>query len=255
MLAVVLQSLSVYIATCGGVLDVAPNRATTRVVEQIGPRRYVKLDFDPGADGRNVDVQASLESLPFPDCSFDVVIFYHVLEHVERDDVAMAELSRVLTSGGFALVQVPWRANSPTDEDPRASPSERISRFGQADHVRFYGSDFEERLCRHGLSGTRFLPSDLMAEDMTSALSVLPTEPVWFLRKGPGQNCHDAQELFALGLIQTGTAWRSVVTSRHQISTIGRWWLRGTSEEHSDTSQPANCRGAEGRDNMAAFGP
>lgn len=45
--------------------------------------------------------------LPFPDGAFDLVLAMDVLEHVERDDLAAAEIRRVLTPGGSAIVTVP----------------------------------------------------------------------------------------------------------------------------------------------------
>lgn len=50
-------------------------------------------------DGRECDVQ----SLPFPDDSFDVVMANHMLYHVPDPDLAVAELSRVLTPDGALL--------------------------------------------------------------------------------------------------------------------------------------------------------
>src|SRR5262245_40522776 len=45
--------------------------------------------------------------LPFPDACFDKIIAAEVLEHIVDDDVAMAELARVLKPGGVMAVTVP----------------------------------------------------------------------------------------------------------------------------------------------------
>ncbi len=95
----------------------------------------------------DVDVQADVCKLPFDDTSFDMVIANHVLEHVVDDGVAMAELLRVTRLGGRAILQTPIRwKNETTDEDPSASREERLRRFGQDDHVRYYGRDIVDRL-------------------------------------------------------------------------------------------------------------
>lgn len=49
-----------------------------------------------------------IQSMPFAENSFDVVLCNHVLEHVNDDLVALREISRVLKPGGFAILQVPF---------------------------------------------------------------------------------------------------------------------------------------------------
>lgn len=181
-LAVLLDGLAPVLAHEARVLDIAPSRYTTRHLERLGPARCVQVDLDPRADGRAVDVQASLTRLPFPAASFDVIVCYHVLEHVPDDRAAMHELARVLRPGGVALVQVPFRPEAATDEDPDADEEERVRRFGQADHVRWYGGDFEQRLERAGLTGPRILPQDVLGSRLCETFGVRPREPVWLLR-------------------------------------------------------------------------
>ena len=50
---------------------------------------------------------AGIESLPFADGTFDLILATDVLEHVERDDVAATELRRVAAPGALLLVTVP----------------------------------------------------------------------------------------------------------------------------------------------------
>ena len=54
-------------------------------------------------------VQAPAECLPFADDSFDFVLSNEVLEHVEDDSVAMAEMVRVTRPGGRVLLFCPNR--------------------------------------------------------------------------------------------------------------------------------------------------
>lgn len=44
---------------------------------------------------------------PFPDNSLDEVVLLNVLEHIERDDLAVAQLKRILKPGGVAVIEVP----------------------------------------------------------------------------------------------------------------------------------------------------
>jgi SAM-dependent methyltransferase len=52
-------------------------------------------------------IHADARDLPLPDGAFDLVLAFDVLEHIEEDDQAARELTRVLRPGGTALVTVP----------------------------------------------------------------------------------------------------------------------------------------------------
>lgn len=182
-LSVLLDGLAPVLAHQATVLDIAPSRYTTRHLDRLDVGRYLRVDLDPDADGRAVDLQASLTSLPLADDSIDLLLCYHVLEHVPDDVTAMREIARVLRPGGRALVQVPFRGNRDTDEDPDAPEDERIARFGQADHVRWYGRDFEDRLATAGLAGPRIQPVDVLGDDLVAATGIKAAESVWVLRR------------------------------------------------------------------------
>lgn len=49
------------------------------------------------------------DDLPFPDGSFDVVLSFQVIEHVERDRHYIAQAGRVLAGGGVLIVITPNR--------------------------------------------------------------------------------------------------------------------------------------------------
>jgi len=57
--------------------------------------------------GAGAAVRGDAMRLPFPDGVFDKVICAEVLEHLEDDAGAMAELARVLRPGGLLAVSVP----------------------------------------------------------------------------------------------------------------------------------------------------
>ncbi len=180
-LSFLLRSWEPLIRNSTHVLDIAPQRQVRRVLhEATGWAHYVGMDYlEPD---RHIDLLGDMTRMPFVDSSFDVVLCYHVLEHIPDDKAAMREMARVLTPSGIAIVQVPRRAGVATDEDPAAPPEERIRRFGQVDHVRYYGNDFEARLRESGLDVTVIHPRDILPPDMLEAIAANPTEPVWVCR-------------------------------------------------------------------------
>ena len=72
----------------------------------------LEFDFERAQDAsRKVGtvVNGAGEHLPFPHSSFDFILSHEVLEHVEDDRKAVAEMARVLKPGGRAAIFVPNR--------------------------------------------------------------------------------------------------------------------------------------------------
>jgi SAM-dependent methyltransferase len=172
------------------VLDIAPSKQTGLLLGRTRPGIYLRMDLDPAADGRQVDVQGSMTAMPLDDGCVDLAVCYHVLEHIPDDHRALSELRRVLAPGGTALVQVPWRPDRPTDEDPAATAEERVRRFGQHDHVRYYGHDFDGRLVAAGLNFTRVTPRQVVGIRVCWFFGLTPDESVWIVRRDDA-NHHD----------------------------------------------------------------
>jgi SAM-dependent methyltransferase len=125
------------------ILHVAPEPALRRRFCNIPDVSYVGGDLTAQFGPERIDVTR----IEFDDASFDAVVCNHVLEHVPDDRLAMGELARVLRPGAWAILQVPDVAAEFTDEDAAVTdPTERLSRFGQSDHVRRYGWDYVDRL-------------------------------------------------------------------------------------------------------------
>jgi SAM-dependent methyltransferase len=101
---------------------------------------------------RPADYHLDLTRLTQPDASWDVVIAYHIFEHIPDDQAGLRELFRVLKPGGWAVLQVPVREGSTLENDPTVdTDAERNAVYGQHDHVRFYGwKDFADRLTAAG---------------------------------------------------------------------------------------------------------
>jgi SAM-dependent methyltransferase len=81
------------------ILDVGAGQMPYRSLLDTGGRRYVAVDIVGPAP-----VRGRAEELPFAGESFDVVVCFQVLEHVDSPEQAVREFARVLRPGGRVLL-------------------------------------------------------------------------------------------------------------------------------------------------------
>jgi SAM-dependent methyltransferase len=143
----------------GRTLEIAPGPYSYYLFRDRAGKSYFTLDYESSLAA----IKGDICSLPFMDRSFDIVICYHVLEHIPDDARAMRELGRVLNPEGQLLIQVPIEGDATREDLSVTDEAERIRLFGQADHVRSYGRDIANRLRSTGL--------DVEETDFASTLS------------------------------------------------------------------------------------
>ncbi len=148
------------------------------------------------------DLKLDLTAMDQPDASWDLLIAYHLLEHVDDDAAALAEIRRVLRPGGRAIVQVPLEpGREQTYEDPSITdPDQRREHFGQDDHVRLYGvADFRRRLEAAGFEVEAIDYAQAVPEDAVERHRLVRTpgdgepadERIWVLtRPRPVDDAH-----------------------------------------------------------------
>jgi len=109
---------------------------------------YVSIDLN----SQRAHLKMDLTDLKFPDSSFDVILSCNVLEHIENDDKAMAEILRVMKPGAWAIIQVPVNfSNENTFQDDTINTGKlRKKYYGHHDHKRLYGKDFSDKLTATG---------------------------------------------------------------------------------------------------------
>ena len=141
-------------------LHVAPEPALAARLSAEPAIEYLSVDLESPGAMRHMDLTA----LELDDGSTDVVLCLHVLEHVRDDAAAMRELHRVLAPGGWAIVQVPLGEGRVTiEERPGMTAGERAAEFLQADHLRLYGRDVEDRLAAAGVDVELVRPRELVS--------------------------------------------------------------------------------------------
>ncbi|RCX33459.1 class I SAM-dependent methyltransferase [Thioalbus denitrificans] len=165
------------------VLHFAPERRLSERIVSAGPEKYIKCDFMPQA----IDVMpVDILDIPFNDCSFDILIANHVMEHVADDARALTEIYRVLKPGGYAILQTPYSSKlQKTWSDPGIDTDEcRYQAYGQEDHVRLYGLDIFERYKLSGLSSCVKWHDELLGDFDGWSYGVNENEPFFlFMRK------------------------------------------------------------------------
>lgn len=120
-----------------------------------------------------VDHKVDIQRLPFSDETYDLVFASHVLEHIQDDNKALAEIRRILKPNGIAILPVPLIAET-TVEYPAPNPHE----FG---HVRAPGKDYFLRY-EHHFAKVEIITSDSLP--MKYQLFVYEDRSKW-----PSQEC------------------------------------------------------------------
>lgn len=174
------ENTTLFVKTPKKFLHIAPEIAFEQRLKRLKYLEYLTADlFDP-----NAMVKVNVADIPFPNDSFDAIFCSHVMEHISDDRKALREFLRVLTSGGWAIFLVPIRMNRLTDEDADVTdPKERERRFGQHDHVRFYGCDFEDRLRDAGFHVAVIHATDILDSSQIDQMRISSNELLFYCQK------------------------------------------------------------------------
>lgn len=93
---IVARRVAALVGTQGQVVGLDLNPAMLTVARDVATREGLTVDWREGR----------VESLPFPDAAFDLVVCQHGLQYVPDRAAAVAELQRVLCPGGRVVVSV-----------------------------------------------------------------------------------------------------------------------------------------------------
>jgi MoaA/NifB/PqqE/SkfB family radical SAM enzyme len=168
------------------VLHVAPEIGLMARLRAILGDRYTTIDLAMP----HADKQADVTALPFEDDSYDFIYCSNVLEHVQDDRKAMSELARVLAPNGLAYIQVPQQGNATSEDFGITDPVRRTELYGQADHVRMYGSDIKARLAQAGFRVESLIMPDALnlPPEEQKRMNCSKREPVHLCYSTKGMN-------------------------------------------------------------------
>ena len=137
-----------YLKINSTVLDFSPSRNLYRVLKKNENIKYISTDF---AGEFLADQQYDITNIDLPDQSIDLIICYHILEHIDDDSRAMTELLRILKIDGTCIIQTPFKEGDIFEDPLFQTSEERLKHFGQADHVRIYSVEgLKNRLLKSG---------------------------------------------------------------------------------------------------------
>ncbi|RXJ82199.1 class I SAM-dependent methyltransferase [Arcobacter sp. F2176] len=154
-------------------LHVAPEKIFQKIFQKLLKNNYISVDLHD----KSAMIKMDITNIRFDDDSFDAIYCSHVLEHVVDDRKAMKELNRVLKKSGWAILNVPIVYNDkPTFEDfSIVDPIQRTKIFGQADHIRNYGTDYKDRLEGSGFKVKTIYPKDFLTQDDIELMRITPS--------------------------------------------------------------------------------
>ena len=130
------------------ILDFSPSRSIYRKLKKTPFISYTSTDLS----GDFISEKSfNITDINIGSESYDLIICYHVLEHIENDSRAMKELYRVLRKNGTCIIQTPFKDGKIYENPSLKTEEERLKYFGQKDHVRIYSvSGLKERLSNCG---------------------------------------------------------------------------------------------------------
>ncbi|MEO9871754.1 class I SAM-dependent methyltransferase [Ekhidna sp.] len=159
-------------------LHIAPELCFMDRFEALENLDYITADIESPL----AQVKMDIHEIPFEDNSVDIIFCNHVLEHVDDDLKALSEMRRVLSPGGWAILQVPFFYPLPktTYEDKSiVDPKEREKAFGQDDHVRMFGEDYGKRLASAGFNVVEEKLIDELSADEKSRYALPEKEIIY----------------------------------------------------------------------------
>lgn len=138
LLALYIKNIQKLSSDCR-ILEIGPHKSTSNIFDKRIYHDYVSVDLDSPV----ADIHADLTNLCIKDNVIELIVCYHVLEHIKDDTKSMQELYRVLKPGGNAILQVPFSgANDRTFESDKYDHTDRamnLKLYGYPTHVRRYG--------------------------------------------------------------------------------------------------------------------
>lgn len=121
----------------------------------------------------------------FADNSFDFIYCSHVLEYIKDDRKALSELFRVMKPGKSGIISVPINYGHlvTLEDETITDPLEQERLYGDKGHLRYYGTDYMDKVKEAGFQ-TEFVPiTDFISIEMIEKSALEPRDVIHLCRK------------------------------------------------------------------------
>ena len=214
----------------------------TAILSERRPARLVGVDISEEAVERAGDLapradelrQADVRELPFADSTFDVVVCFEVIEHIDRQDEALDELRRVLRPTGCLLI---------------SSPNRDVYTPGNPHHVHEYAREELEAALRGRFDHVAlFMQHPWLASAISAGGPPSPEPASGWRIAFVGDELQTGGETYTLALASASPGRREGADRRHRKPVRGSLVERaGRGAQEDPGRHPARARGDDQR--------
>ena len=165
------------------VLHVAPNLSEFFYVkETLKPVVYDRVDI---VKTKYVNIAHDITKAGMNNNYYDLIIVWHVFEHIVDDIAAIQNLAKCLNDNGSLLVSVPIypKGNSITYEDDSIPKSSYNEVHGHPDHYRSCGLDYWQRFLENGFTSVDTLRIIEISKEKRIYYGLSDNHIAWIFRK------------------------------------------------------------------------
>lgn len=167
------------------ILHFAPDASLQNKFANMEGVEYYPVDIDPNYPLPIVNT-VDMQSIPYSDEYFDLIIAVHVIQNVEDEKKALKEVRRVLKLSGSAIINSPIDHNLEKTIDERYdTPELREKNYEKEYYQRRYGVDYGERLRLMGgyREVSRFKAEELNTPEEMEYYALLSQEEIYVCKK------------------------------------------------------------------------
>lgn len=168
------------------ILHVAPNKSEYNFINNyFSFNRYDRLDI---RKYDHINIVRDIKDTNLDTSTYDLILLWHVLEHIPDDIKAIKEMRRILKPGGHVLISVPIypNNNAETYEDPSIERKDFLEIHGHDDHCRSCGFDYYKRFEHLGFF-TKTLVVNQFEEGLIKKYGLSKRHRAWLFKKNRSQ--------------------------------------------------------------------